>query len=258
MDFFQHTLGLPNSFGAANVGALVFLVGLWVTFRRDGEKLAFLVAPAALCLLAACLKKYPFDGRLLLFLAPSALLLMGPGAARLAGPCRRRFFRATGLVLVTCLYVPTAYDAVRSALPPYGKEEIRPVLQYIRAHEQPGDLVYVHWGAGPAFRYYHDYRGYEFEQWKAGICSDWNKPRYVEELDNLAHDDNVRRIWFLISHDRSHERAFFLETLDGMGTRADAFQTRGASAYLYELRGRKVIRRDDEPGRPSSGDGMQH
>ncbi len=245
MDFFQRTLALPSSLGCANIGALVFLIGCYVTLRKEKQKLAVIVGPALLCLLAACLRRYPFRGRLLLFLAPGALLLVGVGAARMVGHSRHRFLRLGGVVVVMLLCVVLAHRALCFALPPYGQEEIRPVIQHIWERRQPGDLVYVHWGANPAFQYYRESHGYGFEQWAKGICSTWDPQGYVAQLNQLAAREEVRRIWFLSSHDRSDEVSFFLSTLDDMGKELDSFEAIGASTYLYEVDGKESGRQRD-------------
>jgi hypothetical protein len=234
---FEHTLGFPNSYNAHLVAGLAFLVGCYAMFRTDRRKLAVLVAPALLCLLAASLRKYPFGGRLLLFLAPGVVLLTGNGVARIAAAGRGRVVRVAALGLLAVLFIPTLYAAVDSALPPYGHEEIRPVIRYIGARRQPGDVVYVYWLAVPAFQYYHDVRGYDVGLWEEGSCPTGGRQDYVEQLEQLAARSDVRRIWFLISHDRAREREFFLSTLGGMGTEVDRFKARGSSTYLYDLGG---------------------
>jgi 4-amino-4-deoxy-L-arabinose transferase-like glycosyltransferase len=238
MDFSQGTLRLPTALGCANVGALALLVGCYVTFRKKKQELAVIVGPVLFCLLASSLRRYPFKGRLLLFLAPGALLLMGNGAAQLAGHCRYRFLRLGGLVLVILLFMPVAYRALGLALPPYGEEEIKPVIQNIWERRQPGDIVYVHYGANPAFQYYREVYGYGFEDWVRGVFSPWDRTRYLAELKQFTGGRDVRRVWFLFSHDRYDEAGFFLSKLDGMGKRLDGFEARGAAAYLYELDGK--------------------
>jgi 4-amino-4-deoxy-L-arabinose transferase-like glycosyltransferase len=242
MHFFQRTLGLTSRFGAASVAALMFLIGLCAMFRADKRKLSLIALPALFCLAAAFLRRYPFEGRLLIFLTPGALLLAGAGASFVAGLKRPLPVRALGLVLLAALYLPTAYSAVAFALPPYGREEARPVIEYMHARQQPGDFVYVHRGAEPAFQYYRDAYGYDFEHWKRGIDSALNRRKYVEELELVAADEGVRRIWLLVSHDRTNEEVFLVHSLDDMATRLDSFEAPGAAAYLYEIA-------DTEPGR---------
>jgi len=166
---------------------------------------------------------------------PGMLILIGAGAARIAAARSHRAMRLVGPLLLVMLFVPTAGSALAAALPPYGHEEIRPVIEHMREHRQPGDLVYVHWGAYPAFEYYRQTRGYDFELWEKGICSPRNPSAYVQQLQEAVTAHDVRRVWFLISHDRAHERAFFESALEEMGARHHRFRAEGASAYLFEL-----------------------
>ena len=43
-------------------------------------------------------------------------------------------------------------------------EEIRPVMNYLRIHEQPGDVVYVFYAAGTAFKYYAERDGFPLDK----------------------------------------------------------------------------------------------
>jgi Dolichyl-phosphate-mannose-protein mannosyltransferase len=91
---FWHSINLVNSpsgvltplglLPSAFIGAGLFLLGSWSLGRRWKGGLFLLVAPILLALAASMLRRYPFHGRLLLFLIPSVHLLVGEGAAALA------------------------------------------------------------------------------------------------------------------------------------------------------------------------------
>jgi hypothetical protein len=71
---------LPSAF----IGAGLFLLGAWSLGRRWKGGLFLLVSPILFALAASMLHRYPFHGRLLLFLIPSVHLLVAQGAAALA------------------------------------------------------------------------------------------------------------------------------------------------------------------------------
>ena len=71
---------LPSAF----IGLGLFLVGAWSLGRRWKGGLILLVSPILMALAASMLHRYPFHGRLLLFLIPSVYLLVGEGAAALS------------------------------------------------------------------------------------------------------------------------------------------------------------------------------
>jgi chromate transport protein ChrA len=70
---------LPSAF----IGLGLFLLGARSLGRRWKGGLFLLVSPILFALLASVLHRYPFHGRLLLFLIPSVHLLIGEGAAAL-------------------------------------------------------------------------------------------------------------------------------------------------------------------------------
>ena len=142
-----------------------------------------------------------------------------------------------GACLIALLFcypmVLASHDLVR----PRAREEIKPVLNYVKGHERQGDMFYVHHGAGPAFRYY-------------ALRLDLSKLRVVEGMDckedwecyekDLEQFDGTARVWFLFSHTDSHtgfidEEKLFSYFLNKKGKRADSFKSIGAAVYLYDL-----------------------
>jgi len=95
--------------------------------------------PMFFCLLAAALHKYPFTGdRITIFLVPGLLLLFGFGIEWFA-ETHWRWWAVVPLPMVvagTCL---AGYHLVV----PHSRSAIRPVVQYLRAHRQPGDAIYL-------------------------------------------------------------------------------------------------------------------
>ena len=87
---------LPSAF----IGLGLFLLGAWSLGRRWKGGVFLLVSPILLALAASMLQKYPFHGRLLLFLVPSVYLLVGEGAAALSRPGGARLTFALGAFLL--------------------------------------------------------------------------------------------------------------------------------------------------------------
>lgn len=86
--------------------------------RRDAAALAVLLAPAALALAAAAARRYPFHGRLILWLAPAFFALIAEGAAEFRW---RRGVAWLVFVLVLLLAYPVA-DALYQAVPPHYRD----------------------------------------------------------------------------------------------------------------------------------------
>jgi hypothetical protein len=73
---------LPSAFIACGL----FLLGAFALGRRWKGGLYLLISPIVMALAASMLHRYPFHGRLLIFLIPSIHLLVAQGAAALARP----------------------------------------------------------------------------------------------------------------------------------------------------------------------------
>jgi hypothetical protein len=87
---------LPSAF----IGLGLFLAGVWSLGRRWTGGLILLVSPILVALAASMLHRYPFHGRLLLFLIPSVYLLVGEGAAALSRRGGARLTFALGAFLL--------------------------------------------------------------------------------------------------------------------------------------------------------------
>ena len=114
---------LPHLFAGLAIGFL--LLGIASLARRDPAALGMLVAPLALALAASALRKYPFHGRLILWLAPAFFLWIAEGAQVL----RRRGGRTVQIALVTLLLLYPCLDAL------YQSSSVRP-----RSFNPHGDL----------------------------------------------------------------------------------------------------------------------
>jgi hypothetical protein len=142
-----------------------------------------------------------------------------------------------GPVLVGLLLFHPLVLAGHQLVAPPEREELAPVVRYLEAHRQDGDLVYVYYGAQFALRYYAPRLGVRGRDVVTGVAARTAWARYVEDLQQLR---GRPRVWVLFSHVYARggvdEERFFLHHLDTMGTRQDRFQRTGASVYLYDLR----------------------
>lgn len=103
----------PHAFAGLAVGFL--LVGIVSLARRDPAALAMLAVPLALALAASALRKYPFHGRLILWLAPAFLLWIGEAA----GVLRNRLGRPLSIVLAALLLLYPCLDALYQSADPH-------------------------------------------------------------------------------------------------------------------------------------------
>lgn len=226
----------PGGFSPAWLALLLFLAGCAWLLATDWRRGTALLAPIALCLAASGLRMYPFSSRLLLFLVPALILGTVKGVellatrTRAAGPL-------LGLALAAALLAGPAAAAARHLASPRVNEEIKPVLAHVRDRRQPGDVVYLYYGAQYPMRYYAPRFGFSEGDYVSGQISRRSPDRYLRDLDALGGNP---RVWIVFSHATRKrgldEEQFFLDHLDRMGRRLDEVRHPGASAYLYDLR----------------------
>ena len=221
---------------------LATLIGFVPLWRRERAVLAILVLPLLLTLSAATIHAYPFGSRLTLFLVPSLVVLIGAGGAMIWESVipGRRFIAV--LILLSIL-LPTAVRDLYYVMIPQKREEIRPVLAYIRDHRQPGDTLYIFYISEVPFRYYENRFGLTPDRFGlADMPTIFGEPGQADP--SLYRTDLFRlrgrgRVWVLITHPRAlggpDEEQIFPRILDEWGKAIDHIQAFNASATLYEM-----------------------
>jgi hypothetical protein len=242
---FQDPLGLLHSgrpglgIVLACVGIVAFAAGCTWFLQTDRPVLLLLLAPILLTLLASGLKRYPFGGdwntagRVILFLSPFFLLLIAEGADRIRLWLPQKA-RVLGIALMVALVAPSAVQA--AATVPYGRGELKPLLSYVQEHWRSGDVLYVHYDAIPAFRYYAPRYGLDSASSVEGVCARFEPVRYLEALESFRGE---RRVWILFTAGLGarlfNERALMVDYLEHVGTRLDDRVARGTFVYLFDL-----------------------
>ncbi len=245
--YVDHALAFANEPGgmvgenriAQAIGFVIVVlgvVGLIAMRKLNGKQTsppaiasAFLLT-VTITLVASALHLYPFVGRLLLFLVPMACLLWGAGAVWLCEQLGRR-----GVVLGGLLCVWPLIQSVHQIDGPKRAEEIRPMLDRIRADWQPGDRIYVYGGsgdagAGPAFDFYSP--RYDFPAGsviRGGIHRD-QPSMYREEILKLP----AGRIWVLFTHRHRDEESVIRTALEERGPGQPAMRVPGGALDLYQ------------------------
>lgn len=162
------------------IAALTFLVGC-ISILLENKRTFFIIAlPILFTLLASGFHKYPFKGRLLLFIVPSLLLFIAEGAQQIRDRTRHNW-AIIGIALIGLLFfqplLSVSYHLIKPRTSVGGYEiveEIRPVIGYVREHQQDGDILYLHPGAWAAFKYYQQRYGYEDSGYIVGVSSQDN------------------------------------------------------------------------------------
>jgi hypothetical protein len=236
---FSSALENPAGLSFISIGAIAFLIGCLSLFLRRWQIALVLFLPFAAVLLASGLEKYPFGDRLLLFLVPFTFMIIAEGLERarsVFSKVNRWAALGAWFVLVLLLvYDPTSL-ALRNLADPPMREDIKPVMSYVQEHKLNNDLVYVYYGAMPAFDFYAPQYGFRQDDYVVGVTSRKRPTKYLKDLKNLV---GRGRVWFVFSHNCSwctvNEEVYYLENLNKMGTELDEYSSAGASVYLFDL-----------------------
>jgi len=226
--------------GVLALGA--FGIGCVSLARRQGGALLTLLSPVMITVWAAYLGQYPFQGRLVLFLAPFFVIAIAEGLYYLSSTGWGRG-KGVGLVIVVVLLSHPLQNTLPLLYRPHLREEIKPVMEYVQTHQQPGDTLYVFQRGIRQFEFYADRYGYDTSDYIAGVdslsdldghrVSARERARYINDLKQLRGQS---RVWVLFSHAWVEaENQLMLSHLNCLGERLDSFETVGAFVYLYDL-----------------------
>lgn len=240
--FFYNPLGFLGITDGLAIAA--FLIGCVVYYRRNRVLLLAISAPIITTLIAAYLKQYPFRERLVLFLAPLAILIIATGIASLLTQPRRRLVVSFGVLLFAALVMPPFVRASQLVVYPTRVEEIRPVLAYVKSHQQPEDKLYVYRSGLNQFIYYAPTLGYSPNQYVLGESlmadAESKKPQIskqgVKQFKREVRQLKEPRVWFVFCRASEVEEQAFLSAMKPLGQQLDKLQQTGASAYLYDLK----------------------
>lgn len=226
------TLLLGVALFAAVIGGIYF-------WRKDRAACCFLVLPLFLALAASNRHLYPLPGRFYLFFTPALFVLAGAGAEELIVRTGSRPITVALLVLLFFQPLMSTEEIVRHHMP---GEELRPVLQYVQRHQQPGDTWYIYNYGKTMYQYYAEVYGLKGERVVLGSSFRVPPPKRLN-WDFFEQDFSKlrgQRVWVIFTHnwagDGVNEMQYGLHILDSMGTLKEVHVEYGAAAYLYQLR----------------------
>ncbi|HSI32431.1 MAG: hypothetical protein ACAI43_10455 [Phycisphaerae bacterium] len=238
----------PVGLSAAALAVVCCVVGGRSVWTRDRSAFALLVAPVAFAFLAALFRRYPFEGRVMLFVVPALLVLIAHGVGWLwALPGGRGRLPAIVALALLAFYplrlsaalvgrtAPPPEVLAEAAIPP--REQLRDVLAQVRARARDGDRILVYPLARPAFTFYTSRDPIH----PGAVPAALRVPRSAADARRLvAEHDGARRLWVVFSHvlkgpNAVDDESLTLLLLDDFATRIEEVRSDGASAYLYAL-----------------------
>jgi hypothetical protein len=232
---FEHFLLLFRNPGGmlAQPAALCFLCGCFALFRRNREQFWIIISPFFVALLLSYLGRYPFEGRLLLFLTPPIFLLVAEGTSFLLAQ-RTGSVRIIGYALIVLI---AAEPVARSTKFLFARksgqeEEIRPVLQKVKAQSRPGDVCYIYHWARFQYSYYSTVYQLGCENTVLGNPHIDTPDDYKAELDALTGHP---RVWLIFSHNQREEEDFITTYAMKIGHPLADYKDYKASAYLFDF-----------------------
>ena len=231
----------PVGLSPVAIGTIVLLAGIISVFIKRWQLALVLIMPFPILLIVSGLKKYPFGGRLLLFIIPIVFILIAEGIERIRlllqkinpwiGYC------ATA-ALVTLFMFPPTLNSLRNLQQPYLREHIKPILSYLSQQRQDTDSIYVYYGAEPALNYYASQYGLSRNEYIISVISREKPENYIQDIEQLR---GQKRVWFLFSHIcyyypcKGNEEVIFIQHLEKIGVRLSENKYPGVSLYLYDL-----------------------
>jgi len=248
---FHKPLGFPGI--ADGIAIFAFAIGCITLYRKNRIKLLILSSPILATLTATYLHKYPFRTRLILFLSPYFILIIAEGAAFILSQLklakfnrqkRRKYVGILGIIITCFLILPTVFQAGIFLFQPETKYEIRPVIAYIKAHQNPKDMLFADGGGTSAqLEYYAKKYGYSKSQYVLGYNDFLKKEKISDQVwsdfqRQFSQLQNQPRVWFLFSGIQlKDKREVIVEPrLDRIGKKIDYFGQPGVFTYLYQLK----------------------
>lgn len=209
LDFFVD----PMRYRAFALAAFLTLAGAAALWRRDRILLFMLAAPVPMIACLSATKMYPFGvqselrhpilGRVLLFVVPFILIIMARGLQLLRDLAGRKGTAAVAVMLVV-LFVHPLLMVVRYVRNPDEPHDIRPALRLLKEQIQPGDRVFMNWGAMMVSNYY--WPRFELETTpRFGVTGAGGGGLFIdiprfEEYERVFAEQPGGRIWVMFVH----------------------------------------------------------
>ena len=219
------------------IAMLLMLAGWIILFRTRRLFAIVLVWIFSITLLASFLQLYPSLERMVLFLVPIWLLLIGILLGFFNQNLRARPILSTLSMLLISGYF--FYGAIPRTLEqfisPKYFEHIHPSMEYLKESWREGDAMFITNGAVPAFEYYAPIYGLEGVSYTSSKRKDYENPDVI--LQQLESLDGSNRVWILMSHVYEkgdfNEKDILLGFLHKIGNEKREFREPGTSVYLY-------------------------
>lgn len=145
----------PFRLDAPPLALALMALGLVALLVRSPGPGVFAVVLVAAVAVAGILGQYPFQDRLILFLAPFVFILVAASTTL----WRPWGWGALCVVVAVAVSAAAVGNAVSVLYRPYTRTEARAAVQYVLDHQRPGDGVAVEWEGAALVHYYQERLG---------------------------------------------------------------------------------------------------
>jgi len=224
----------PAGLSLPFLGIFFFFLGCYAIFASSKFKFLLLVLPILLTAAATIAKKYPFNGRLILFLLPSLFLLIGAGWEYFYNQ-EKRFNKKPfiSFLLLILLLFPSFQRAFNNLVDPIKSPEIKQVMLYIKEHMKKGDAIYIHTKATTPFKYYQKRIKIPSNVIVAGSPeAGYNPDKTVSDINQLS---KLKRAWIIFGPINAFERRRIFYLVNQKARRRRNFRAKHSSCHLFEF-----------------------
>ena len=210
-----------------------------VVWQRARVLFAYMAILLFLAVVAAALRQWPLAAlHTSTFLIPPVVVAMGCGLAAIASRLGRS--GALAMILGVCLALPAARAVKATIVASSFSQHVRPIFEYVSAHKQPGDALFIYYSVSDAFEFY----------WRDAKTPALVQPgsdrgqleRFTQRFDDFIAQHG--RVWFVFTHDWGTDRADYLSFLTGGYRLLDTYEVGDASAYLFAHRASPTVEDD--------------
>jgi len=144
----------PLDFSLTGTAFIFFILGVVALWREKRQSALVFFFPIFVTLLAAVLHKYPFRGRLLLFLFPAVSIFVIKGMLELTRKIKKEFSFGILVALSLVLFADPLLKSAQGLVKDYCRQDNREAMEFLNSQYKPGDFVFMNSAAQFPFWYY--------------------------------------------------------------------------------------------------------
>jgi len=225
----------------------IYALGLGGFWReKNWQWILALTIPIGINVLVSGFHKYPFHGRLILYVLPLVFLVLGKGIDLLISLLRNRMLANMAFAALIVLLFRPVVPTINSYLftRDYLRDDLKPALAFVADNKQDGDIIYLYHYIEQQYIYYAPLYDLENVPVVVGQNNSRSARKYQTELSSLP---DGQRIWFLFSFvnqarvrkgENQDEREYILNYLKENGMLLGEFYAanNSSSAHLFILK----------------------